>query len=621
VPGFDERLTTELDRAARPADAVGVFERLDGRRARRATVRRAQAGLLAVAVLGVTAAGFVGLRAAFREEARPIGEEPVLPGNGEIVFSRDLAPSSSEHLFAVRPGVEGERQITSGGDAIYADPSVSPDGKTIVVQHFIPSFVGPTRQAVIATVPVEGGITTWLTDPIDLVRDPVWSPDGTSIAFAAMPPGASRRGIYVIDADGSGLELVVEIEGSDVMQPDWSPDGRSLVFVGFREGLPADEPSDLFVVARDGSSLRNLTETPDQSEWSPSWSPDGSTIAYHTAGGPGRESSIDLMSPTGEPSGRLFEDDVEIGDLDWSPDGRFLAFTSSLALTDTDDEGDPDVWTVRRDGSDLRNLTTEGASGIAWQPVPARVEPSPTVSPEPTVSPSPELEGKDIGLGFNLCHTEHLGGIDFLGDATRGTAWTGTKVKPNGTCPPYGGRSGVAVDFTGDGIADSWSGETMPYCVDCSPWKAADLNGDGSGELIVVVQGGTEIEFGLYAVRAVEPGGGPQVKPFLVGEPGHEAAGFVPGEPFTFWAGGDEGRSESVYCDALPTFWLTSISSVVDGGADAPSTVHETKVGIGTDGIAHVLDSRTTEGRYPEDVQAPYVTTGPACGIDFNWWQ
>jgi Tol biopolymer transport system component len=47
--------------------------------------------------------------------------------------------------------------------------------------------------------------------------EPAWSPDGTRIAFAS--PGARPAGIYVMNADGSSPQLV--IEGG--RQPGWGP--------------------------------------------------------------------------------------------------------------------------------------------------------------------------------------------------------------------------------------------------------------------------------------------------------------------------------------------------------------------------------------------------------------
>ena len=393
LPSFDDRLTAELEQVARPADPTGVLERVSQRRSRRASLRKVQAGLLAVVVLAATAVGFLFLRDAFDSDKRNVGDEQTRSvANGEIVFSRGL-PDGSEHLFAVQPGVFGERLITSGS-GIYADPSVAPDGRAIAVVHSLPRFADLDAEGVIATFTMDGGEPLWITDPLPRVADPSWSPEGDRIAFAASISNGRLPGIYVINADGSDMRLVVELEGFTLSAPDWSPDGQKLVFVGLPGATSEAEQvnPDLYTVEVDGSGLTALTETPAVGEWSPSWSPVDDLIAYRR--NEGRISdSIQLIDTSGRPAGTCYDGaNGEIGEVDWSPDGRKIAFTSSLALTDTDTNRDLDVLTVSVGGSqlELANLTTEGASGISWQPLPAGSEPQPSPTSEPTESPRAE---------------------------------------------------------------------------------------------------------------------------------------------------------------------------------------------------------------------------------------
>ena len=65
---FDDRLTKDLDRAARPVDPAGAFEEIDRRRGRRAVLRRAQMALLATVVLAGSLGGVLVLNRAFRGE-------------------------------------------------------------------------------------------------------------------------------------------------------------------------------------------------------------------------------------------------------------------------------------------------------------------------------------------------------------------------------------------------------------------------------------------------------------------------------------------------------------------------------------------------------------------------
>ena len=38
---------------------------------------------------------------------------------------------------------------------------------------------------------------------------------------------------------------------------------------------------------------------------------------------------------------------------------------------------------------------------------------------------------------------------------------------------------GVAVDLTGDGLADAWSGDTIEFCFMCRPFAGLDFDADG----------------------------------------------------------------------------------------------------------------------------------------------
>jgi Tol biopolymer transport system component len=610
----DDELTRRLQRAERPVDGDGLFEGLVARRSHRERLRPVQAGMVAFAVLAATTGAFVALQRAFDGSERNFGEgpTPALPANGEIVLSRPL-PDGSEHLFAVRLGEEGERRITRAGAATYREPSISPDGRTIVVAHSIPSFEGEGIPAVIATIPIEGGAPTWLTDPVGIVQDPEWSPEGTKIAFAGAVPGGGGNGIHVMNADGSGLRLIVGSESFDALSPDWSPDGSRIVFTGWNDG--ETEP-DLYAIALDGSDLTKLTDTPEVDEEAPAWSPDGSLIAFMSRPVGSSEGTIDLVTADGSPAGRVPEigGGVAVGELDWSPDGRFIAFLSDLAVTDSDTDGDLDVWIIRKDGSDLRNLTTEGASGIAWQPLPQGPDLAPTDDPSPSAAPT--SEGRDIGLGFPLCDIERLGGIDWYGDSTSGAAWTGARVTPDGRCPEENtGEYVVAADLDGDGEAEPGGMGFLSSCLFCHPYATTDLDADGVLELVVLEEGSSTPSYSLYEVSVPTSERSPGIYNLFVAPPGHPEARIRPGEPLRILTGGDEGFAGWVGCDGRGGELILQVTwrdHPIEGDIQE---VHETDLAL-RHGIFQVVASRDYE--LPVGAPVPRASDEPACGVD---WQ
>ena len=80
-------------------------------------------------------------------------------------------------------------------------------------------------------------------------RQPAWSPDGSRLAFVR-PSESLESGIYVMNADGSGLRLIAPRVATN---PAWSPDSTRIVFSDGR---------DVYSIGADGSRAEQLTADP-----------------------------------------------------------------------------------------------------------------------------------------------------------------------------------------------------------------------------------------------------------------------------------------------------------------------------------------------------------------------
>jgi TolB protein len=172
---------------------------------------------------------------------------------------------------------------------------------------------------------------------------PVFSPDGTRIAFASNREGNNME-IYVMDADGTNVRRLTNHPAADVT-PTWSPTGAQIAFTSDRGGQPQ-----IYVMNADGSGLRRLTSesNADRATWAPA---PYNEIAYAARTGPGYDIKVYELS-TGTTRQLTFGEGSNESPA-YSPTGRHLAFTSTRA-------GRVQIFTMGRDGRGVRQLTRDG---------------------------------------------------------------------------------------------------------------------------------------------------------------------------------------------------------------------------------------------------------------------
>jgi Tol biopolymer transport system component len=200
------------------------------------------------------------------------------------------------------------------------------------------------------------------SDPLNLTADftgsdfsPAWSPDGSRVAFVrdpGTPEPPSEAELWVMRGDGSGKTQLTHNEFDD-LDPAWSPSGRRIVFARDPDGNGAAD-SELWVMRADGSGERQLTDN-EVDDFEPAWAPDGRRIAFHRDADPAPDAeNVEVydMRPNGSGVRQLTDADGFDGGPNYSPDGRKIAF-------DSERDGDADIWVMRRNGADPKQLTGE----------------------------------------------------------------------------------------------------------------------------------------------------------------------------------------------------------------------------------------------------------------------
>ena len=257
-----------------------------------------------------------------------------------IAFSTSRRQERSKEIYLMDYDGHDQRPVTANG-SLNITPSWSPDGRAL---SYISYREG--APALYLAFLYQGRGEKLVGDFQSFT--PAWSPDGRWIAFASNRDGQSE--IYLAAVDGGELRRLTDNRAIDVA-PTWSPNGRTIAFTSDRTGSPQ-----IYAMDRNGLNLRRISFEGSYND-SPAWSPSRqqSEIAYASRIERGPfdivvhdfETRQTRQLTTGRGSNES---------PSWAPNGLHLAFTSNRA-------GEDQIFTMHRDGSNLRQLTRDGRNG------------------------------------------------------------------------------------------------------------------------------------------------------------------------------------------------------------------------------------------------------------------
>jgi len=232
----------------------------------------------------------------------------------------------------------GNAQRVTAFGSVSTAPSWAPAGDRLAfftLKDFKPpSPDRPPPPAEIYSIGTDGSDPRRLTRDRRIQTDPVYSPDGQTIAYDQWRAVKGRPGVYdmalmLSDADGSNPRRLTRFSARrDTFNASWSPDGGLIAFEVTGRHRPGDKDlqSDLAVIRLDGTGERRLTSTRSL-ETSPVWSPDGTQIAFtgdrHQRKGRrernGRRFELYVMQADGSGIRRLTHNRVADASPDWQP--------------------------------------------------------------------------------------------------------------------------------------------------------------------------------------------------------------------------------------------------------------------------------------------------------------
>jgi Tol biopolymer transport system component len=207
----------------------------------------------------------------------------------------------------------------------------------------------------------DGSNRVQLTNQASFDLEPDWSPDGNQIVYMS-----SRNGnfeIYIMNADGSEKRNFSDHPADD-WAPAWSPDGKWIAFTSRRDG-----DNEIYLQAVNNEEIIQITDN-QYADRAPTWSPKGDKLAFVQAqdedglsGGLAIVSLDDLTVELVIPPDILY-----IRQLAWSPDGRWIAFTSRVENDDEIFVVNTRTWKYTRLTYDLNNNLRAVNGSSSWSP-------------------------------------------------------------------------------------------------------------------------------------------------------------------------------------------------------------------------------------------------------------
>jgi Tol biopolymer transport system component len=197
--------------------------------------------------------------------------------------------------------------------------------------------------------------------------------------------GPSKMELYIANADGSGERRLLPSSAGLDYDPTFSADGKWIVFTSERDPEGQGQ-ADIWRVRPDGGGLERLTNEPSMED-AGVLSPDGTKLAYVSTKGGARTTNIWVMDLKTRRARNLTGDGKTEPSLTmnsyfrpaWSPDGKWIAFTSDRGEKWAGAEvgagvghtQPTSVYVMRSDGTGQRRLTQGGslADGAPkWSP-------------------------------------------------------------------------------------------------------------------------------------------------------------------------------------------------------------------------------------------------------------
>ncbi len=185
---------------------------------------------------------------------------------------------------------------------------------------------------------------------------PVWSPDGSKIAFINNHFGVENKNainfeVYTMNADGSNIKRHT-INTAFEAEICWSPNGQNLAFKSYR-----DKNDEVYLLDLTSGEQTNISNHQAR-DGGPVWSNNGKFI-YFYSDKDHEKGELYRFKIKNKKIKRITRNDFRESGAVWSPNGKQVAFVSDI-------DGDDDIYIMDVSGKNLRQLTNNELND--WYP-------------------------------------------------------------------------------------------------------------------------------------------------------------------------------------------------------------------------------------------------------------
>ena len=312
------------------------------------------------------------LRRAFADDSKPpqyietipklgyrlIAPFAVLDENGD--GARDDGPVAAETVEAAAPASETPPPATSSAPRLRWLVAAAASGALVVAIAIAGVRYGGGYAVVAPAAPEwKVGDSRALTSDPGAERRPHLSPDGTRVAYAAVDPDSGINRIVVRSIEPSKLVRISAGATGQEALPVWSPDGTSIAFE-----RAIGNGCTIFVASSLGGNEREVGPCREHNVSYYDWTPEGAglvTALSRSGNGALALARLDLDSGERQFLDYRRTDDDQDLEPHYSPDGRFIAFRRGIAPYS-------DLFVMPAAGGEVRQVThiASRIRGHAW---------------------------------------------------------------------------------------------------------------------------------------------------------------------------------------------------------------------------------------------------------------